>query len=110
VHNNGPYAADPVTVTVTRTATAPADCSISPPTAADQVELPHSVDVTVDETFTIQCSKASSHTFSVDNVVSGPKEAVDNIGQSATEPHIDDRRRTTQLPPVSPLRLAGSPT
>jgi hypothetical protein len=25
LHNNGPYAADPVTVTVTRTATAPAD-------------------------------------------------------------------------------------
>ena len=72
LHNNGPYP-DPVHVTVTETATAPADCTISQ-NAPEQVELPQSVDVTVDEDFTIHCSKPSSHTFTVDNVVSGPKE------------------------------------
>jgi CSLREA domain-containing protein len=73
LHNNGPYT-DPVTVTVTKTATAPADCSINPPSYSEQVVLPFSVDVVLDEAFTIHCSKASSHTFTVANLVSGPKE------------------------------------
>jgi hypothetical protein len=76
LHNNGPYS-DPVEVAITKTATAPADCTIDPPTHTQQVVLPNSsVNVTVDETFTIHCSKASSHTFSVDNVVSGPKDPI----------------------------------
>ena len=75
LHNNGPYS-DPVEVTITKTATAPADCTIDPPTHSQQVVLPNSsVNVTVDEPFTIHCSKPSQHTFSVKNVVSGPKDA-----------------------------------
>jgi len=73
LHNNGPYA-EPVEVTVSKTATAPADCTINPATDEKQVVVPYGVDVTVDETFTIHCSKPSSHTFSVTNVVSEPKD------------------------------------
>ena len=73
LHNNGPYPGS-VTVTFTKTAAAPDDCSISPLSHSQDVVLPQSVDVTVDEAFTIHCEKPSSHTFTVDNVVSGPKE------------------------------------
>jgi hypothetical protein len=73
LHNNGPYG--PVTVTVNKTATAPADCTIDPASASEVVTLPVSVDVVVDEVFTIHCSTPSFHTFTVDNSVSGPEEA-----------------------------------
>ena len=79
LHNNGPYAAEPATVTITETATAPAGCTIDPPTYSTQVAAPYSVDVTVDEVFTIHCTQQGTHTFTVDNSVSEPKE-----------PHIDD--------------------
>jgi len=77
--NNG---ALPVTVTVDKTATfeprvgqAPGECTITPPTATETVPLPPSVDVIVDEVFTIHCSKPSFHDFQVVNEVSGPNEA-----------------------------------
>jgi hypothetical protein len=73
LHNNGPYA-DPVEVTVTKVATAPPDCTINPPGDEFQVVLPVSVDVVIDEEFTIHCSKPSDHTFNVVNHVSGPKD------------------------------------
>jgi hypothetical protein len=73
LHNNGPYSGA-VTVTINKTATAPADCSISPLSHSEDVVLAESVDVTRDETFTIHCSKDGNYTFTVDNVVSGPKD------------------------------------
>jgi len=91
LHNNGPYTVDPVTVTVSKTATAPADCSITPPSTSVQVVLPYSVDVTADEQFTIHCSKASSHTFTVANEVSGPKEP------HMVDPDMTNNSAETQL-------------
>jgi hypothetical protein len=73
LHNNGPYS-QPVEVTVTKTATAPPDCSIIPPGDEFQVVLPVSVDVVIDEEFLIHCSSPSTHTFNVVNLVSGPKD------------------------------------
>ncbi len=72
LHNNGPEG--PVTVTVNKTAVAPQDCTIDPLEHSFQVELPMSVDVTILEDYLIHCSSPSYHTFSVLNVVSGPKE------------------------------------
>jgi len=74
LHNGGPYTAEAVTVTIAKTATAPADCTIDPSTHSQQVVAPYSVDVTVDEVFTIHCSQPTSHTFTVANAVSQPKE------------------------------------
>jgi hypothetical protein len=79
LHNNGPYAVEPATVTIAKTATAPAGCTVDPPTHSQQVTAPQSVDVTVDEVFTIHCTQQGTHIFTVSNSVSQPKE-----------PHIDD--------------------
>ncbi|MGQ9676482.1 MAG: DUF11 domain-containing protein, partial [Chloroflexota bacterium] len=83
LHNNGPYP-DDVTVSVDRAATAPDGCTITPTTVSQQVALPMSTDVTLDELFTIHCSQASSHTFTIDNTVSGPKEP------HITDPNLDN--------------------
>ncbi len=62
LHNNGSYG--PVAVEVRQTPTSPADCQISPSEPQTrQVDLPASVDVTVDEPFSIHCSEKSTHTF-----------------------------------------------
>jgi len=90
LRNDGPYTGD-VTVTITETATAPADCTIDPPTYSRQVLLPDNTNVTVDETFTIHCSKPSEHTFSVKNVVSGPKDPI------IIDPNLPNEA-TTDLP------------
>jgi len=76
LHNNGQA---PVTVTVNKSASAPPDCTIDPLEHSFQVELPPSVDVTIYEDYYIHCTSPSFHTFTVDNVVSGPKE-----------PHVTD--------------------
>jgi hypothetical protein len=75
-----------VTVTITKTATAPADCTITPTSDTEQVVLPVSVDVAKDEVFTIHCTQPSYHTFSVANKVSGPME-----------PHITDPDLTNNI-------------
>jgi hypothetical protein len=72
LHNNG---AIPVTVNVSNVGTPPADCQIEGLEDADQVALPPSVDVVVNEVFAIHCDNPSEHTFTVDNAISGPKEA-----------------------------------
>jgi hypothetical protein len=69
--NNGAFA---VTVPVTKTAHAPADCTINPPTQGEDVALGAGETKTVSEDFTIRCSQPSEHTFTVDNVVGQPKE------------------------------------
>jgi hypothetical protein len=90
LRNDGPYTGD-VTVTITETATAPADCTIDPPTYSQQVLLPDNTNVTVDEVFTIHCSKPSEHTFSVANVVSGPKDPI------IIDPDMDNNVESTDL-------------
>jgi hypothetical protein len=72
IKNNG---ALPVTVTVSSAATAQADCTIDPTSAAQQVALDAGQELSVDGVFTAHCSQPSAHTFSVSTVVSGPKEA-----------------------------------
>jgi hypothetical protein len=72
VKNNGAFA---VTVPVTKTATAPADCTITPTTHSEQVALGAGETKTLSEQFTIHCSQPSSHTFTVDNLIGGPKDA-----------------------------------
>jgi len=72
LHNNG---AVPVTVSVDSVAIAPQDCTITPAGLSAQVPLPPSIDVVVDEPYTIHCTSESFHTFTVENTVSGPKEA-----------------------------------
>jgi len=69
--NNG---ALPVTVTVTKTASAPQDCTIDQPAAA-QVVLGAGATVILNEALTVHCAQPSSHLFSVNTVVSGPKAA-----------------------------------
>ncbi len=73
LHNNGPYG--PVTATLTSAAAAPADCTVSAAPVAFQVDLPTSVDVVVDEDYTLHCTQPSEHTFTFDNTLSAPKEA-----------------------------------
>jgi hypothetical protein len=86
--NNGSF---PVTVQITKTATPPADCTITPLTDSEQVALAAGETKTVSEQFTIHCTKASSHTFTVDNVVSQPKEA------HISDPNTGNNTKTTQL-------------
>jgi len=59
LHNNGPYTGD-VTVEILRTASAPADCTVTP-------SDPLSEDVVKSEDYIIHCSAQSSHTFTFDN-------------------------------------------
>jgi hypothetical protein len=70
--NNGTFA---VTVPVTHTATAPADCTITPISRSEQVALGAGETKTLSEQFTIHCTSPSIHTFSVDNLIGQPKEA-----------------------------------
>jgi len=74
LHNDGPYP-DPVEVTITKTATAPTDCTITPTSHSEQVQLAAGETKTVSEQFTIHCYKPSTHgPFTIDNTVSGPKD------------------------------------
>jgi hypothetical protein len=72
LHNNGSI---PVTVTLTKAASASADCQISPPEVVEQIELEPSVDVVLPEEFVIHCDEPSDHSFEIYNSISGPKEA-----------------------------------
>jgi len=71
LHNNGVV---PVTVTVSKAATAAEDCTIDPEEESFQLELPPSVDVVVSEEYAIHCAEPSFHDFEVVVSVSGPKE------------------------------------
>jgi len=74
--NNG---ASAVTVAIDKSASAPPDCTIDPTSHSEQVALAGGEEKTVSEEFTIHCIAPSFHTFTVDNVVSGPKD-----------PHVTD--------------------
>lgn len=85
LHNNGPYAAQPVHVDVTKTAWASAGATILPPTHTEQVELYFSDVVPHVEYFTIHCYEPSTHEFRVDNDVTVKDEhVIDPDGASAS--------------------------
>jgi hypothetical protein len=65
-----------VTVTVTKTASAPADCSVVPvgPITVPKV-VPTTGSLVFNETFTIHCAEPSTHVFTFDNAVSAPSDA-----------------------------------
>ncbi len=89
LHNNGPYTGA-VTSTLTSTATAPAGCTVSAPPAPQQVTLPYSVDVTVDEVYTIRCDQASTHSFGFDNEITvAPGQHVHDLNPSNNTKHTD---------------------
>ena len=72
LHNNGPVS--PVDVDITKTATAPAGCTIVPTADSDQIVLDVSVDVEHTELFTIHCSEPSTHgPFVIENTIA-PKD------------------------------------
>ena len=72
LHSNGPVS--PVDVDITKTATAPAGCTIVPTADSDQIVLDVSVDVEHTELFTIRCSEPSTHgPFVIENTIA-PKD------------------------------------
>jgi len=72
LHNNGPVG--PIDVDITKTASAPAGCTIVPTDDSDQVILDVSVDVEHTELFTIHCSEPSTHgPFVIENTIA-PKD------------------------------------
>jgi hypothetical protein len=91
LRNDGPYSGD-VTVDITKTATAPDDCTITPLSATEEdVVLTDNTNKTVDETFTIHCSQPSEHTFTVQNDVSGPEEPL------IVDPDLTNNSASTDL-------------
>jgi len=92
LRNNGTL---PLTVTTDKSASAPPDCTISPASHSEQVALAAGEEKTLSEEFTIHCSQPSFHTFTVDNVVSGPKE-----------PHVVDPDETNNVA-VTELTVAA---
>ena len=77
VLNLPPYNIPSVTVTVTKTASAPAGCTVAPvpPIAVDKV-VPTTGSLVYTETFTIHCSEPSTHgPFTFTDTVSGPTDA-----------------------------------
>jgi hypothetical protein len=76
LHNNGPYG--PETVSISRGYTPAGGCTmgaVAPPSSAD---LPVSVDVFVDEVYTVNCTTLTSKTFTVANSI------------ALTTPHVSD--------------------
>jgi len=81
LNNAGPYG--PVDVSISPSASAPADCTATPATGnPTSATLPVNVDTVVDESWTIHCSKPSSHTFSFSDAI------------AVTNPHITDPNTT----------------
>jgi len=113
LHNNGPYTAE-AEVMIVRTATAPAECSITPSWEPEELVVPHSVDVTLDETFTLHCPTVGSHTFTVANLV-------ELIAPHVEDPDMSNNSAATDLTltfyvslpegwsNVEAVRLTGAP-
>jgi len=72
VKNNGPDG--PAAVTVTTSAVAPADCTVSPASRTEQVSLDAGAQTVLEHDFTVHCSQPSTHTFGVEVNVSGAKD------------------------------------
>jgi hypothetical protein len=82
IHNNGPYG--PLEASIDTSARPPADCTAVPatdgnptPTPTPSLILPVSVDVVVDEVWTIHCSTAGNRVFWFDNSILPPPHVGD---------------------------------
>jgi hypothetical protein len=76
VLNQQPYNIPSVAVTVTKTASAPAGCTVTPTSGVVQKVVSTTTPLVFQEQFTIHCSGPSTHgPFIFQNVVSGPKDA-----------------------------------
>jgi hypothetical protein len=85
VHNNGPWT--PVDITIDATATAPPNCTVAPKTVPTSLtNVPVSVDQTVDEIWTIQCTEDGLKTFAFDN-------SVDVATPHVSDPDLSDNSR-----------------
>lgn len=93
IHNNGPNG--PAPVNISTGGSGPGDCTITPPGSAS-TSLPVSVNVTVDETWTVRCSQASTHTFTLNNSIA--------VGAGWTDPDM----RNNTLPTQFPVAVTGS--
>jgi hypothetical protein len=88
VHNDGPY--EPVDVRTTKTATAPSGCTITPTSHVEDIRnIPVSVDVTINEPFTIRCSGPSWHTFTFNNLLEVTTAGVVDPNPSNNTWHTD---------------------
>jgi hypothetical protein len=67
LHNNGPNG--PIEVSIISTASPPAGCTATPKDVPSTVTLPVSVDVVIEEVWTIQCSTAGNRVFRFDNCI-----------------------------------------
>ncbi|UCH87408.1 MAG: hypothetical protein JSU97_03185 [Dehalococcoidia bacterium] len=68
LHNNGGYG--PVDVDIAADVSAPADCFATPnPANPTSANLPLSIDVVIDEVWTIHCDEPSEHTFTFDESI-----------------------------------------
>jgi hypothetical protein len=67
LRNNGPFS--PVDVIDHLTASAPPDCTVTPAGYDTPTSLPLSSDVTLNNTFTLECTTPSFHTFAFANQV-----------------------------------------
>jgi hypothetical protein len=86
LHNNGPNG--PATVNISTQLTGPGDCTATPPSLPSP-SLPVSVNVTVDEVWTVRCSQASTHTFTFNNSIA--------VGAGCTDPVPGNNSASTQL-------------
>ena len=78
IHNNGPFT--PVDVTISASLSAPADCTVTP-NPANPTSVPNlaaSIATVVQESFTVNCSQPSFHSFTLNNTI------------APTDPHITD--------------------
>jgi hypothetical protein len=90
LHNNGSYG--PVQVQLRKSAsTVPPDCTMTPLTADQQVTLPVSVAVQVDQQYTAHCSQPSDHTFGFTYTILGIKDV------HVIDPETGNNSGTVQL-------------
>ena len=81
-----------VAVQVTKTASAPAGCTITPTSVDEQVLLSTTETNVVAEKFTIHCEEPSSHgPFTLDNAVGGPKD------EHISDPNGDNNAAHTEF-------------
>jgi hypothetical protein len=86
-----------VTVTVTKTASAPAGCSVVAPVAVQKVVLT-TAPLVYTETFTIHCTEPSTHgSFTFYNAVSGPKDP------DISDPNMTNNTTHTHSPSVNAI-------
>jgi len=67
LHNNGPNG--PIEVSIISTASPPAGCTATPKDVPSTVTLPVSVNVVIEEVWTIECSTAGNRVFWFDNCI-----------------------------------------